>query len=161
MHGVDVWLNNPLPPMEASGTSGMKASLNGVLNLSILDGWWVEGYNGKNGWAFGSETAACDGRDPIDATAIYNLLEREIIPLYYDRSVNNVPHGWVKMMKESIKSNGPRFSARRMVKEYVARYYPPLLEAADTEYARAVIATKSQAAEWVPRGHRKAEGGIE
>ncbi|MGI6021967.1 MAG: alpha-glucan family phosphorylase [Methanoculleus sp.] len=161
VHGVDVWLNNPLPPMEASGTSGMKASLNGVLNLSILDGWWVEGYNGKNGWAFGSETAACDGRDPIDATAIYNLLEREIIPLYYDRSVNNVPHGWVKMMKESIKSNGPRFSARRMVKEYVARYYPPLLEAADTEYARTVIATKSQAAEWVPRGHRKAEGGLE
>ncbi len=161
VHGVDVWLNNPLPPMEASGTSGMKASLNGVLNLSILDGWWVEGYNGRNGWAFGSETAACDGRDATDAAAIYNLLEKEVVPLYYDRSVDNIPHGWVKMMKESIKSNGPRFSARRMVKEYVARYYPPLLKAADAEYARAVAAAKPQAPEWEPQAHGEAEEGSE
>ena len=161
VHGVDVWLNNPLPPMEASGTSGMKASLNGVLNLSILDGWWVEGYNGRNGWAFGSETAACDGRDATDAAAIYNLLEKEVVPLYYDRSVDNIPHGWVKMMKESIKSNGPRFSARRMVKEYVARYYPPLLKAADAEYARAVAAAKPRAPEWEPQAPGEAEEGSE
>ncbi len=159
VHGVDVWLNNPLPPMEASGTSGMKASLNGVLNLSILDGWWVEGYNGRNGWAFGSETATHDRRDALDAAALCNLLESEIVPLYYDRSVDNIPHGWVKMMKESIKSNGPRFSARRMVKEYVIRYYPPLLRAADAEYARALAAAMPLAPEWVQQEREKAEGG--
>ena len=138
VHGVDVWLNNPLPPMEASGTSGMKASLNGVVNLSILDGWWTEGYNGKNGWAFGSEAGAGSGRDAADATAIYNLLEKEVIPLYYNRSIDDIPHGWVKMMKESIKSNGPRFSARRMVKEYVIRYYPALLQATEATYNGAI-----------------------
>ncbi len=95
--------------MEASGTSGMKASLNGgVLNLSIMDGWWIEGYNGGNGWAFGGETAAdCEARDGVDAAAIYDLLENEVVPLYYDRSIDGIPHGWVTMMKESIKSNGP------------------------------------------------------
>ncbi|NMA87725.1 MAG: alpha-glucan phosphorylase, partial [Methanoculleus bourgensis] len=111
--------------------------------------------------AFGSETAACDGRDATDAAAIYNLLEKEVVPLYYDRSVDNIPHGWVKMMKESIKSNGPRFSARRMVKEYVARYYPPLLKAADAEYARAVAAAKPRAPEWEPQAPGEAEEGSE
>ncbi len=161
VHGVDVWLNNPLPPMEASGTSGMKASLNGVLNLSILDGWWIEGYNGRNGWAFGSETAARDGRDPVDASALYNLLEREVVPLYYDRGADNIPHGWVKMMKESIKSNGPRFSARRMVKEYVVRYYPSLLMAADAEYARAAMAVSLQSEEWESQAPWEAKEGSE
>ena len=156
VHGVDVWLNNPLPPMEASGTSGMKASLNGVLNLSILDGWWTEGYNGRNGWAFGSETAACEGRDGTDAAAIYDLLEKEVVPLYYNRSIDDVPHGWVMMMKESIKSNGPRFSSRRMVKEYFARYYPSLLKGAGTEYARTPAAAKPRTPAWEPQVQGKA-----
>jgi glycogen phosphorylase len=132
VHGVDVWLNNPVPPMEACGTSGMKASLNGVLNLSILDGWWLEGYNGRNGWAFGGETHV-GSRDASDAEALYTLLEQEVVPLYYSASIDGIPHGWVKMMKESIKSTGAAFSARRMVKEYVNKYYPSLLTCAENE----------------------------
>jgi glycogen phosphorylase len=124
VHGVDAWLNNPLPPMEACGTSGMKAALNGVPHLSIFDGWWVEGYNGSNGWAFGREEGGEGGdRDPRDAEALYRLLEKEVIPLYYRVSDDGVPHGWVELMKESIKSNAPRFSARRMVKEYIEKFY--------------------------------------
>jgi starch phosphorylase len=129
VHGVDVWLNNPLPPMEASGTSGMKAAINGVPHLSIMDGWWVEGFNGKNGWGFG-EKEVSGNRDQADAAAIYEILEKEIIPLYYDVSDDGIPHGWVKVMKESIKSNAPRFSARRMVKEYIAKFYTTALEEA-------------------------------
>jgi starch phosphorylase len=132
VHGVDVWMNNPLPPMEACGTSGMKASLNGVLNLSILDGWWIEGYNGNNGWAFSGETST-GSRDASDAAALYTLLEKEIVPLYYSASIDGIPHGWVKKMKETIKSNSASFSARRMVKEYVNKYYPSLLTCAENE----------------------------
>jgi starch phosphorylase len=122
VHGVDVWLNNPIPPMEASGTSGMKAAINGVPHLSLMDGWWIEGFNGKNGWAFEHEEV--DGnRDQADAEAIYRILEQEILPLYYKVSDNGVPHGWVRIMKESIKSNAAAFSARRMVKEYVEKFY--------------------------------------
>jgi starch phosphorylase len=128
VHGVDVWLNNPLPPLEACGTSGMKAALNGVPQLSILDGWWVEGFNGKNGWAIdGREDIR--NRDDVDAAAIYDLLEKEIIPLYYSASEEGVPHGWVRVMKETIRSNAPRFSTRRMVKEYMERFYVPALRA--------------------------------
>jgi len=129
VHGVDVWMNNPVPPMEACGTSGMKASLNGVLNLSILDGWWIEGYQGKNGWAFEGDPSP-ETRDASDSTALYNLLEKEVMPLYYSASMDGIPHGWVKMMKESIKSTSAAFSARRMVKEYVTRYYPTLVAGA-------------------------------
>jgi starch phosphorylase len=129
VHGVDIWLNNPLPPLEACGTSGMKASLNGVPHLSILDGWWIEAYNGRNGWAFGGD-AAGENRDPADAEAVYNLLERQIIPLYYDVAENGTPTGWLKVMKEAIKSNFPRFSARRMVKEYSEKFYLPALRQA-------------------------------
>jgi starch phosphorylase len=118
VHGVDVWLNNPIPPLEASGTSGMKTSLNGVPNLSILDGWWIEGFNGKNGWAFDG-----NGDDKRDADAIYNILEKEVIPLYYKADEKGVPKGWVKIMKESIKTIGPKFSSRRMVKEYTKKFY--------------------------------------
>jgi starch phosphorylase len=132
VHGVDVWLNNPVPPMEACGTSGMKASLNGVLNLSILDGWWIEGYNWSNGWAFGGETPP-GSRDAADADALYTLLEKEVVPLYYSASIDGIPHGWVKKMKETIKSNSATFSARRMVKEYVNKYYPSLLACAENE----------------------------
>lgn len=126
VHGVDVWLNNPLPPLEASGTSGMKASLNGVPNLSILDGWWMEGYNGRNGWAFGAEYIEGD-RDDRDAGAIYDLLEREIIPLYYRVTGDGVPSGWVAVMKEAIRSTAAGFSARRMVKQYADTFYLPVL----------------------------------
>ena len=129
VHGVDVWLNNPVPPMEACGTSGMKASLNGVLNVSISDGWWIEGYNGKNGWAFGS--ASDDNRDENDARQLYDILENEVIPLYYSVSVNGIPHGWVKKMKETMKSTASRFSARRMVKEYVRQAYIPAFMGAE------------------------------
>jgi starch phosphorylase len=127
VHGVDVWLNNPLPPLEASGTSGMKAALNGVPHLSILDGWWIEGFNGKNGWAFG-DGEVTGNRDQADAEAIYDFLENEIIPLYYNVSEDGVPHGWVSVMKEAIKSTAPSFSARRMVKEYIANFYTPALQ---------------------------------
>jgi starch phosphorylase len=120
VHGVDVWLNNPLPPSEACGTSGMKAALNGVPHLSILDGWWIEGYTGGNGWAI----------DGDGAEDIYEHLEREIIPLYYDTDQDGVPRGWVKVMKEAIKVAGTRFSSRRMVKEYVGKFYEPALAAA-------------------------------
>jgi starch phosphorylase len=134
VHGVDVWLNNPLPPMEACGTSGMKAALNGVLNCSIRDGWWLEAYNGKNGWAFGGESWSPE-RNAQDAAELYYLLEKEIIPLYYSASLDSIPHGWVQMMKESIKSIAPVFSSRRMVKEYVDRYYPSLLTCAETGFS--------------------------
>ena len=121
VHGVDVWLNNPTPPMEASGTSGMKAALNGVPHLSIMDGWWVEGFNGKNGWTFGQDEPGGD-QDEADAVALYDFLEKEVIPLYY-RTVDGLPKEWISVMKESMKSNGPRFSARRMVKEYAKNFY--------------------------------------
>jgi starch phosphorylase len=128
VHGVDVWLNNPIPPLEACGTSGMKASLNGVPQLSILDGWWPEGFNGSNGWAFeGSEGEFADAKD---AEAIYGILEREIIPLYYKIDDDGVPRDWVGIMKEAIKSNSPLFSARRMVKEYTEKFYRSALKAA-------------------------------
>jgi starch phosphorylase len=127
VHGVDVWLNNPVPPMEASGTSGMKAALNGVPQLSIMDGWWIEGFNGKNGWAFGQDSEQ-GYQDQADAEAIYKILEEEIIPLYYKVSDDGVPRDWVRVMKESIKSNAPRFSARRMVKEYIEKFYVKALE---------------------------------
>jgi len=119
--GVDVWLNTPLPPLEASGTSGMKASVNGVPVLSILDGWWPEGHTGKNGWAFGGEETHGD-RTPADAAALYDLLERQIVPLYYDRGPDEIPHGFVHVMKEAIKTVAPRFSARRMMREYSEVY---------------------------------------
>ena len=139
VHGVDLWLNNPLPPMEASGTSGMKAALNGVPSLSILDGWWIEGFNGRNGWAFGDESGektslppdgAPFGRDAADAEAIYRLLEKEIVPLYYHVNGEGISTGWVGFMKEAIISVSARFSARRMVKEYATSYYAKCLLAA-------------------------------
>jgi len=126
VHGVDVWLNNPLPPNEACGTSGMKASLNGVLHLSVLDGWWIEGYNGMNGWAFGDSNNS-KNRDWIDSQQLYEILEREVVPLYYTVADDGIPHMWVKKMKEAMKSTAPVFSARRMVKEYVRKGYDPAL----------------------------------
>jgi len=127
VHGVDVWLNNPLPPMEASGTSGMKAAINGVPQLSIMDGWWIEGFNGKNGWAFGHKEIE-GNRDASDAAELYRILEEEVIPKYYSVSDDGVPQDWVNVMKNSIKSNAAKFSARRMVKEYIEKFYAKGLE---------------------------------
>ncbi len=125
VHGVDIWLNVPRRLNEASGTSGMKASLNGVPHLSVRDGWWHEGYNGANGWAIGSGpgTYSPEEEDKMDSEAIYRLLEEEIVPLYYDRDRSNVPHGWVRVVKEAIRSVEPNFCARRMVKEYADQMY--------------------------------------
>jgi starch phosphorylase len=129
VHGVDVWLNNPLPPLEACGTSGMKASLNGVPHLSIMDGWWIEAFNGHNGWSIGGEEGTAD-RDAQDAETIYALLKQEIVPIYYQVNDEGTPVGWVKMMKAAMKSAGPLFSARRMIKEYSQKFYQPALQVA-------------------------------
>ena len=130
VQGADVWLNNPRIPREASGTSGQKAALNGVPNLSVLDGWWPEAYNGANGWAIG-ETGTFSNKedekegDQADANSLYSLLEEEVVPLYYQRDVDGVPRGWVQVMKESMLTVGPAFSMRRMLKEYVELLYVP------------------------------------
>jgi len=127
VHGADVWLNTPRRAQEACGTSGMKASLNGVLHLSVREGWWHEGFNGTNGWAIGSDVtpSSPEEEDQADAEALYRLLEEEIIPLYYTRDRDGVPHGWVRMVKEAISSIAPAFCARRMLKEYAERMYRP------------------------------------
>jgi len=127
VHGVDVWLNTPRRLREACGTSGMKASLNGIPHLSVRDGWWHEGYHEGNGWAIGNGTAIDNPEeaDRSDAEAIYRLLEEEIVPLYYDVDYKGVSHGWMRLVKEVIRSVAPRFSARRMMKEYTERMYVP------------------------------------
>jgi starch phosphorylase len=132
VQGVDVWLNTPRRPNEASGTSGQKAALNGVLNFSVLDGWWPEGYNGENGWAIGEDTDYDnpDLQDEADAESFYDILENELVPLYYrERSSDNLPGEWIGRMKESIRTLAPHFSMRRMVKEYIERLYLPALQA--------------------------------
>jgi starch phosphorylase len=130
VQGVDVWLNTPLRPMEASGTSGMKAALNGGLNFSVLDGWWREAYNGRNGWAIGKDADgdSPEQQDQEDAESLYRILEDEIIPLYYERDPKEISHGWLQRVKESMKTIIPHFSTRRMVKEYVDRLYVPALK---------------------------------
>jgi len=131
--GVDVWLNTPRRPREASGTSGMKATLNGIPNLSVLDGWWVEGYNGANGWAVDDgRFASREEQDYHDAQSIYRLLEEEIVPLYYTRDRDGIPRGWVEIMREAIRSNAPRFSTRRMVKEYTTELYLKAMLSSET-----------------------------
>jgi starch phosphorylase len=133
-HGVDVWMNNPRPPLEASGTSGMKAALNGAPNFSVRDGWWYEGYHGTNGWVIGSDPMIEmneDERDAADAESLYRTLETEVVPLFYDRDADGVPRGWVQVMKEAIRQGAPAFSARRMVKEYAERMYLPAMQAAE------------------------------
>ncbi|MBN2739153.1 MAG: alpha-glucan family phosphorylase [Spirochaetales bacterium] len=128
--GSDIWLNNPRRPLEASGTSGMKAAMNGVMNLSILDGWWDEAYSSDSGWAIGRGEEYDDHRlqDEIESKALYDLLEREVIPLFYNRGRDNLPRGWIHMMKNCIKRNGEQFSSNRMLLEYSNKYYLPALE---------------------------------
>jgi len=133
IQGVDVWLNTPRRPHEASGTSGQKAALNGVLNFSVLDGWWREAYNGQNGWAIGDDVdyENPDLQDQNDAESLYFILENEIVPLYYrERSADGLPGDWIARCKESIRTLAPQFSTRRMLKEYCERLYLPVMQAA-------------------------------
>jgi len=155
--GADVWLNNPLRPFEACGTSGMKAALNGALNLSIRDGWWDERYDGHNGWAV--PTADGDSLDPerrddLEADGLLHLLEHQVVPLFYDRP-DGLPRGWIRMMKHSIATLGPAVLATRMVRDYVEQLYLPAGEAArgvaadGFAVARELVAWKARvAAAW-------------
>jgi starch phosphorylase len=129
VQGCDVWLNNPRKPLEASGTSGMKASINGVPHLSIGDGWWAEGYTGQNGWLIDGQLQGgdSDAVDAADADALYQLLEREVVPTFYDRDAQGIPRRWCTIVRQAILSVTPRFSARRMVKEYADSMYAPAI----------------------------------
>ena len=133
VQGVDVWLNNPRRPLEASGTSGMKASANGIPNLSVLDGWWDEGWTGDNGWAIGGREASPDegAQDWADAQDLYRILEQELIPAYYERDPGGLPPRWIQIMRNAIASNIWRFSTTRMLHEYVERLYLPARDAED------------------------------
>ncbi len=125
VQGVDVWMNTPRRPMEASGTSGMKVIPNGGLNLSILDGWWCEGYETDTGWAIGAGEDYDDGnyQDAVESKNLYDVLENDLVPLFYNRQDDNLPRGWISMMKSSMRKLGPKFSTNRMVKEYTENFY--------------------------------------
>ena len=135
--GCDVWLNNPRRPMEASGTSGQKASVNGVINFSVLDGWWAEGYDQTNGWTIGTnaEFTSYEEQDLADCESLYNTLENKIIPLYYENREENIPNNWVEKMKNSIITTGGKYSTQRMVIDYTNKMYIPLCNLYNTYYS--------------------------
>lgn len=176
-HGSDVWLNNPRRPQEACGTSGMKAALNGGLNLSILDGWWDEMFDGTNGWAISSAEMLDDleRRDELEANSLLDLIEHQVVPLFYDRVEGSVPRGWVGKVKRSLATLGPQVSAARMVRDYVEELYEPTAARADRltgddlAPARALSAWKQRVAdawhqvhiEWVESDVTMAELGTE
>jgi glycogen phosphorylase len=149
VQGVDLWLNNPLRPLEASGTSGMKLPPNGGLNLSVLDGWWCESYNGKNGWAIGAEIEAgsAEFQNSVDITSLYQLLENQIVPLYYAKPDGRLPLAWLQLMRESIRSVTPMFNTHRMVKEYAERLYTPAVTAF-AEFSRDNCAAATALSRW-------------
>jgi len=123
--GVDVWLNNPVRPMEASGTSGQKTALHGGLNFSIPDGWWPEAYNGENGWSIGDgeQFENHEEQDRRDAELLYDILENQIIPTFYERDEHNIPVKWLKKVRNAIATIAPVYNTHRMVKDYTTRYY--------------------------------------
>jgi len=125
VQSVDVWLNVPRRPQEASGTSGQKVGINGGLNLSILDGWWLEGYEGSNGFAIGNgaESGEVAQIDAADAESLYRVLEQEVVPLYYSRE-QGLPRQWIAMMRRAIQTLAPQFNSNRMVEEYARKIYP-------------------------------------
>jgi starch phosphorylase len=126
VRGCDVWLNLPRPPLEASGTSGMKSAVNGGLQLSVLDGWWAEGYDGENGWALpGDEDHDHGAQDQRDTVELHRLLDEEVSREFYDRDAGGLPRAWLARVKRSLMTNGPEFSATRMVRDYVERFYRP------------------------------------
>jgi starch phosphorylase len=149
VQGVDLWLNNPLRPLEASGTSGMKLPPNGGLNLSVLDGWWCEGFNGNNGWAIGAEidNGSVDFQSSVDANSLYQLLENQIIPLYYAKPDGKLPLAWLQLMRESIRTITPVFNTHRMVKEYTERMYIPAAQA-HAEFMRDGCTSAEQLSKW-------------
>src|SRR4029077_3135869 len=139
VQGVDVWLNTPRRPLEASGTSGMKAALNGVLNCSILDGWWAEAYSPACGFAIeglAGENATEEEQDEADAEALYAVLEQQVLPAYYERDEDGLPARWIALIRESIAELGPRYGTARMVTEYVERLYLPAHEGASRVASR-------------------------
>jgi starch phosphorylase len=149
VQGVDLWLNHPLRPLEASGTSGMKAAPNGGINLSVLDGWWREGYNGTNGWAIGPEIhdGTSEFQNEVDAASLYQLLENQIIPLYYAKPDGKLPLAWLQLMRESIRSVTPAFNTQRMVKEYTERLYIPASRSSEN-FSRDGCGAATELSQW-------------
>jgi starch phosphorylase len=130
VQSVDVWLNVPRRPQEASGTSGEKVAINGGLNFSILDGWWLEGYDGTNGFAIGNGNQGDDVAkiDAQDAESLYSTLESKLVPAYYSRDENGIPRDWIAMMKRAIQTLAPRYNSDRMVEEYARKIYPQITQ---------------------------------
>ena len=160
VQGVDVWLNNPIYPLEASGTSGIKAAVNGVLNLSELDGWWDEGYDGSNGWAI---KPVHDGLDEAErardeSRTLYEILQDKVIPLYYERGPLGYSPGWIAMAKRSMASIAPRFNAARMIGQYVSKFYMPASQHWQA-YSRDGFALAHAVASWKERV-RSRWGGV-